>query len=368
MSKRPRPKRLYLAGWIVKIIFIPAVTLLATAFQVRPVAAPPSVPEAVAFQAPALDLTPLVSFAIYTPTDQPEPTPTLAAPTPVSTAAQDQVTVTTIPFTPEVPDPQPKAIRLRATPTVTIPSTMATMTETQVSTAKPITADVPILMYHYISDPPPGSDRLRFSLSVTPANFDAQMSYLQQAGFHAITLEDLYNYLMQGTPLPDQPIILTFDDGYEDAFTFAMPILQKHGFLGTFFVLTGPADRDGEEGRYLTWKQIAAMSAAGMDMELHGREHADLRNRPNDFLVHQIAGGRDSLEAHTGRPVRWFAYPSGRYDDAVVRVLKSAGFAGSTTTAYGRKHTASGLFDLQRVRISSSDTLEIFKKALAGNP
>jgi peptidoglycan/xylan/chitin deacetylase (PgdA/CDA1 family) len=369
MSKRPRPKRLYLAGWIVKIIFIPAIILLATAFQVRPVAAPPSVPEAAALEAPVPDLAaPLVSFAVYTPTDQPEPTPTLPAPTPISNTAQDQVTVITIPFTPDVPDPQPKAIRLRATPTAAITPVTATVTETQVSTVKPITADVPILMYHYISDPPPGSDSLRYSLSVTPASLEAQMSYLQQAGFHAIALEDLYNYLTQGTPLPDQPIILTFDDGYEDAFTFAMPILQKHGFVGTFFVLTGPADRDGEEGCYLTWKQIAAMSAAGMDMELHGREHVDLRNRPNDFLVHQIAGGRDSIEAHTGRPVRWFAYPSGHYDAAVVRVLKSAGFVGSVTTAYGRTHTASGFFDLQRVRISGSDTLEIFKKVIAGSP
>jgi len=369
MSKRPRPKRLYLAGWIIKIILIPAIILLATAFQVRPVAAPPSVPEAAAFEAPVPDLAaPLVSFAVYTPTDQPEPTPTLPAPTPIPISAEDQVAATAVSFTVDVPDPLPRAAGLRVTPTVTIASTTTTPMETRISTAKPVTADVPILMYHYISDPPPGSDRLRYSLSVTPANFDAQMSYLQQAGFRAITLEDLYNYLMQGTPLPDKPIILTFDDGYEDAFTFAMPILQKHGFLGTFFVLTGPADRDGEEGCYLTWKQIATMSAAGMDMELHGREHVDLRNRPNDFLVHQIAGGRDSIEAHTGRPVRWFAYPSGHYDAAVVRVLKSAGFVGSATTAYGRTHTASGFFDLQRVRINGSDTLEIFHKVIAVNP
>ena len=105
-----------------------------------------------------------------------------------------------------------------------------------------------------------------------------------------------------------------------------------------------------------------------MDMELHSREHVDLRNRPNDFLVYQIAGGRDSLAARTGRPVRWFAYPSGRYDDALVRVLKSAGFVGAVTTANGRTQTAPGLFDLPRIRISGSYTLEVFKKAVAGAP
>lgn len=104
-----------------------------------------------------------------------------------------------------------------------------------------------------------------------------------------------------------------------------------------------------------------------MDMELHGREHINLRNRPNDFLVYQIAGARDSLEARTGRPVRWFAYPSGRYDAAVVRMLKSAGFLGAVTTSFGRTHTASGLFDLQRVRINGSGT-QVFEKSVTGNP
>ena len=105
-----------------------------------------------------------------------------------------------------------------------------------------------------------------------------------------------------------------------------------------------------------------------MDMELHGREHVDLRNRPNDFLVHQIAGGRDSLAARTGRPVRWFAYPSGRYDDAVVRMLKSAGFVGAVTIMPGRTHTIAGIFDLQRVRVSELETVEGFKKTLTDNP
>jgi peptidoglycan/xylan/chitin deacetylase (PgdA/CDA1 family) len=118
----------------------------------------------------------------------------------------------------------------------------------------------------------------------------------------------------------------------------------------------------------LTWEQIAAMSATGMDMELHSREHYDLRNRPNDFLVHQIAGGKESLEAHINRPVRWLAYPSGRYDAAVVRVLKSDGFWGALTTKQGRTYVASGFFDLQRIRIDGSYTLDTFIKVITESP
>jgi len=220
-------------------------------------------------------------------------------------------------------------------------------------------------MYHYISEPPPGSDRYRYALSVTPANFDAQMNYLHQAGYQTITLEDLYYHLAQGRPLPERPVIITFDDGYADARTNAVPILLKYGFVGTFFVLVGPADQSGAGG-YLTWDDIMAMSAAGMDIELHGRDHYDLRNRPNDFLVHQIAGGREAIEAHTNRSVRWFAYPSGQYDAAVIRVLKSAGFWGAVTTSYGRTYTMHNVFEMPRLRVSGSDTLEIFKRTVDG--
>lgn len=227
----------------------------------------------------------------------------------------------------------------------------------------PRTANVPILMYHYISDPPAGSDKLRVSLSVPPTQFDAQLALLQKAGFQTITLDDLYENLAGGKPLPPKPIILTFDDGYEDHFTQAAPILLSHGYVGTFFVMTGPADRGGD-GRYLTWPEIEAMNAAGMDIELHSREHFELRNRPNDFLVHHIAGARQTLQAHLNRPIRWFAYPSGSYDAAVVRVLKSDGFWGAVTTVHGSTHTAGALFDMPRIRMSGSYSLDTFAKLL----
>jgi peptidoglycan/xylan/chitin deacetylase (PgdA/CDA1 family) len=130
---------------------------------------------------------------------------------------------------------------------------------------------VPILMYHYISASPSVQDRIRYGLSVPPEMFEAQLKLLRDNGFTTITLRDLYEYLAVGTPLPDQPIILTFDDGYIDNYTHAFPILQKYGMLGTFFVLTGPAD-DGNPA-YLSWDMIQEMSSAGMDIQLHMRDH-----------------------------------------------------------------------------------------------
>lgn len=332
------------AGWMIKALAIPAVIVLVTAFQVSPVAAPtPQV-------APPATVPSLVSVnVIPLPTRTPQPTATRIPPTALA-----------IPTDPPAPRLAPPS---QPTPMVAFARPITAPVPAPAPDGQQRTAAVPILMYHYISDPPPGSDRYRWALSVTPANLDAQMSYLKQAGYHAITLYQLYDYLAQGQPLPEKPIVLTFDDGYVDAFTHAAPILQKYRFVGTFFIMTGPADRGGAGG-YLTWDQIRAMTAAGMDIELHGGEHYDLRNRSDDFLANQIAGGKEAIEAHITRPVRWFAYPSGRYDAAVKRALASAGLWGAVTTVPGRTHVGPTLFDIPRIRISGAYTLEAFKRAV----
>jgi peptidoglycan/xylan/chitin deacetylase (PgdA/CDA1 family) len=347
--------RSYPWRWLIKAMAIPVTIALVTVFQVSPVIAPSFLPAMA---------TPLVSFSVIAFPTRPSPTATEVTPTTLPTQTPlPTATETQAPPTPTSTPTQTPTPTVRPTPTLAFSRPISVPLSAPTPNDANRVANVPILMYHYISVPPAGSDRYRLSLSVTPENFDAQMAFLKQAGYHAVTLYDLYDFLAQSKALPAKPVILTFDDGYTDAFTQAMPILHKYGFVGTFFVLTGPADQGGS-GEHLTWEQIVAMSATGMDLELHSRDHVDLRNRPNDFLVHQIAGGKESLEAHINRPVRWFAYPSGRYDAAVVRVLKSDGFWGAVTTQDGRTHTASGLFDLLRVRISGSYTLDTFIKVV----
>ncbi len=213
-------------------------------------------------------------------------------------------------------------------------------------------------MYHYISIPPDLGDGLRVDLSVLPDHFDAQMKWLAESNYHTITLTDLYYYLAVGTPLPENPIILTFDDGYVDHYENAFPILQKHGLVGTFFILAGPADVASP--RYLTWDMIAEMSAAGMDMQAHGRDHVDMRGRADEFLYFQIVGARQAVEAHTGKPAPFFSYPAGRYDANTLRLLDRYGFWVAVTTMSGRVHTLDAPLELTRVRIRGSDSLERF--------
>jgi peptidoglycan/xylan/chitin deacetylase (PgdA/CDA1 family) len=219
-------------------------------------------------------------------------------------------------------------------------------------------------MYHYISEIPADADVYRRDLTVTPAKFDAQMQYLADQGYLPVTLTDVYDALSIGKPLPDKPIVLTFDDGYRDAYTQALPILQKYGFIGEFFVLATPAHF--ESPQYLSWNQVREMADAGMSIQPHGRDHKDLTQRQYDFLVYQILGAKEAVEAHTGRPVTFFCYPSGRHDTDTRAVVASAGYLGGVTTAWGTELRLDNRYAWPRIRIKGEWSLERFASIMDG--
>ncbi|MGQ9682803.1 MAG: polysaccharide deacetylase family protein [Anaerolineae bacterium] len=225
------------------------------------------------------------------------------------------------------------------------------------------TARVPILMYHYVSDTPPGADIYRRDLTVSVAAFEAQLAYLRAEGYNSITLAELAQHLAEGRPLPEKPIVLTFDDGYEDAFLYAFPLLRQYGFRGTFFVITQYLDQ-GLPG-YLSWEQAALMLANGMEIESHSVSHPDLRKLTQVELEQEIAGSRRSIEEHLNVPARFFCYPSGRYDKRVMAALRAAGYWGATTTAGGIVQTTGELFELKRVRVHGSGDVSHLHETLA---
>jgi peptidoglycan/xylan/chitin deacetylase (PgdA/CDA1 family) len=217
-------------------------------------------------------------------------------------------------------------------------------------------------MYHYISEPPADADIYRRDLSVTPANFEAQLAWLRNQGYVGITLTDLVYYLALGRSLPDKAVILTFDDGYRDTYTHAFPLLKRYGYVGTFFLVTRPIDNG--DPAYLTWDMVKTMHQAGMDFEPHGYRHYDLRGKDVDFLVYEIVGAKEAIEARTGQIARFFSYPSGSYDDQTIAVLRSAYFWGAVGVEQGATHTSDDLFELKRVRIRGRHTLDDFAKLM----
>ena len=287
-----------------------------------------------------------------------------ATPTPTPTAAATN-TATPTPTDTATPIPTATATAT-ATPTATFTPTL-TPTHTATFTPTPLLptpdgvvrqARVPILMYHHIQDAPPGSNAVRRDLSVSPQNFEAQLRYLQQEGYQTVGLYDLVLHLTVGQPLPERPIILTFDDGYADAYTRAFPLLQHYGFTGTFFLTSAPIDANNTA--FLSWDNVREMHEAGMAMEVHSYDHSDLRSRGYQFLVYQTLGPKEAIEERTGSRCRFFAYPSGRYDDHVIDVLRSAHYWGAVAIEQGATHSSDGLFHLRRVRIQGNDALSDF--------
>jgi len=222
---------------------------------------------------------------------------------------------------------------------------------------------VPILMYHYISVPPPNANIYRRDLSVTPENFAAQLAYLQAEGYTAISLRQLTYYLAGQGSLPDKPIILTFDDGYIDNYTNAFPLLKQYGFSGTFALVTQSIDY--ADPNYMSWDNVIEMHAAGMEFAGHSYRHYDLRERQVDFLIYEIIGSKEAIEARINEPVRYFVYPSGHYDQLVIDVLVSADFWGALTIQHGYDYRHAERFEMPRIRMRGADTLEIFQAKLA---
>jgi peptidoglycan/xylan/chitin deacetylase (PgdA/CDA1 family) len=270
----------------------------------------------------------------WTATAFPSATPTLTA----------SPTATTTPTA----SPQPTAT----------PSPTATQTPTPGPTPDGVvrTLQVPILMYHYVSSPPAGADIYRRDLSVTPMQFESHLKYLADAGYHVVTLDDLLYALAQGRELPAKPVILTFDDGYEDNYTNAFPLLQKYDMVGHFFVISDFVNQ--ERPGYMTWPQIEEMAAAGQRFGSHSRDHPSLKGQSDDYLVWQALGGKEALEEHLGQHPRWISYPAGQYDDRTIAVYKSAGYWGGLTTHQGATHTLDDIFELKRVRVRGSHTAE----------
>jgi peptidoglycan/xylan/chitin deacetylase (PgdA/CDA1 family) len=226
----------------------------------------------------------------------------------------------------------------------------------------PGTEPVPILMYHVIAPAPAGAPFP--GLYVTPSEFAAQMQALKQAGWHAVTLDQVRAYWSRGAPLgAGKPIVLSFDNGYHSQYTQALPVLQKLGWVGDENVqLTGLPPSQGGLGE----EQIRDLVGAGWELDTQGISHADLIALDAQQLHYQVAVARSLLQQRYHVPVNWFCYPSGHYDASVIAAVKAAGYAGSTTVVPGWAHPADDPYRLHRLRVSGGTSPSELLSQIAG--
>jgi peptidoglycan/xylan/chitin deacetylase (PgdA/CDA1 family) len=218
-------------------------------------------------------------------------------------------------------------------------------------------AAVPILMYHVVNAPKP--DTPNPELWVPRADFEAQMKYLSDQGYHAVTLQQVWDAWHSGGLLPAKPIVISFDDGYHSHLTNAMPILRSHGWPGVENLEVNQTRED------LKPADVRQLIAAGWEIDAHTISHPDLTTIGSAQLQQEVGGSRKHLQAQFGVPVNFFAYPAGRFDYTVIQAVKAAGFLAATTTQLGLAKPSEDPYALPRVRVNGSDGVDGLAKQLA---
>lgn len=213
----------------------------------------------------------------------------------------------------------------------------------------PRAVDMPILVYHHVVPGRASGAEGARTLFVTPDGFETQLKYLKDNGYQTVSFSDLADYLDYGTPLPEHPIILSFDDGWANQYQYAFPLLQKYGFTGTFYVVTGYLDHQN----FMTVEQLKTMIAAGMAIGCHSRTHPALPSLGiGPRLKDEIAGSKAWLEQQLGVAIDTFAYPYGAYSQATVAAVKAAGFRTARTVDTGTHASGDNLALLPAVLYS----------------
>jgi peptidoglycan/xylan/chitin deacetylase (PgdA/CDA1 family) len=204
-------------------------------------------------------------------------------------------------------------------------------------------ADVPVLNYHSVGEA--ASDYV-----VPVAAFEQQLDWLATEGFRTISLHDLAESRAGRSVLPSRAIILTFDDGRSDAVKVVLPSLRKRGMRATFFIITG---RVGEPG-FLTWEEVRALAAAGMEIGSHTRTHPRLPDLADDAAEKELKDSKSRLEAEIGRPVEVLAYPYNALRSHTESVAAAAGYR---VAVAGSAHGGSDLLRLRRFPVNGFTSL-----------
>lgn len=207
---------------------------------------------------------------------------------------------------------------------------------------------VPILMYHVIASAPAGETYPE--LWVPPARFAAQMRALADAGYEAVTLEQLTAGWDKGAALPERPIVVAFDDGYLSQSTNAGPVLQQLGWPGVLYLTLRNVGDSIPEG------SIRKLLRTGWELGAHTATHPDLRTLDAGGLTRELDDVRTELRERFDRPVLAFCYPAGKYDASVIAAVKAAGYTTATTVDPGWAGPGTPRFELPRVRVDPTDT------------
>lgn len=224
-------------------------------------------------------------------------------------------------------------------------------------------ARVPILMYHDVLTEP------EVFFDLVPEQFEDHLRTLKANGFTAISLDQLVQHLRTGSPLPEKPVVLSFDDGYAGHYEHVFPLLQKYQMPGVFFVFPGKVDGEIVGRSTLTWDQVKEMAADPLiTIASHSVTHPpDLREFSDADLAYEMTESKRRLEEMIGQPVHYFSYPAGHYDERVAQAAADAGYLAAFTMRQSNEQFAGASESLLAVeRFGQSALPSILSRAWGG--
>jgi peptidoglycan/xylan/chitin deacetylase (PgdA/CDA1 family) len=266
------------------------------------------------------------------------------------------------------PTPPPPAIGTPAPPDVAIPAPAAVTIPARAAIGARVrrgatTAIVPVLMYHDFGEPPAGT-RLR-DLWLPTSAFADQLAALKARGWTTITAAQLGRAMQSGARVPARTFVISIDDGRVNNFTEAFPVLQRYGFVATFYIPAGLPGTPGQSSR-MSYDQLAILANAGMEIANHTMTHASLPRVDATQLATEITGAGERLRSELAArgvttDITTFAYPYGRVSPAATELLARDGYTLAVTTVAGEARiglTAQLL--CPRVRVHGAETLPRF--------
>ncbi len=222
---------------------------------------------------------------------------------------------------------------------------------------------VPVLTYHNFSRNSPDK------MTVTAREFDRQMKFLHDNGYHVVSMDEFFGFLNFKRPLPSKSVVITIDDGWRKFYDIGFPILKQYGYPATLFVYT---DLISGENHTLSWQQIREMAEQGLDIQCHTKTHRnlDIRNTGEslrdyvDDIKSELSLSAEVIKRETGRDVSYLAYPYGDANNLVVAYAKKMGYLGAFTVDRGANPFFVGNYRLKRTMILGEYDLDKFIRVL----
>ncbi len=222
---------------------------------------------------------------------------------------------------------------------------------------------IPVLYYHKIDFPK--KNAVYKGLYVTPKQFKRQMALLKILGYSAIKPEDLISFIKGHKLSVKKPVLITFDDGYENNFINAYPILKNLGFTSLIFISTGfigkkksvPDERESAPEDFLDKNEIKSIYDGGFSIGSHGISHYYLDKLDESVLIDELTFSKAYLENLLNTDINFFSYPFGAYNANVMRAVKKAGYLGAFTTAKGKVGAGDNPYELKRIAVNGYNTI-----------